>query len=145
MNRFGTGKFPTIRNIMAGILLLPGPIATITSVKQSSTVFLFALNKSKFETAANKLQALDLGSLVYLHGRSSPVFVKKLPGEMGPLLARDDCKDLCTIEEYKMRFELPPPKSITHNARCVNLVETVIDMGLVAPELFIMKPEPSDV
>ncbi len=121
---------------MSGILLLPGPIATSISVKQSSKLFLFALNKSKFETASNKLEALNLGKLVYLHGKFSPVFIKKLPSEMGPLLAREECQDLCSLEEYSGRFEMVPPKSITNNPRCPELINTVINMGLVAPELF---------
>ncbi len=129
---------PTIRNIMAGILLLPGPVATRIAVKQSSRTFLFAVNKSKFETAASNLQALNLGLLVYLEGKSSAVFVKKLPSEIGPILAREECRDLCNLYEYTQRFNMMSPKSITNTCSQSNpsLVDTIIASGLVAPELF---------
>ncbi len=140
-HRFGSSKFPTIRNIMSGILLLPGPVATSLAVKQSSRIFLFALNKSKFEMAANKLKALNLGSLVYLHGKKVPVFIKKLPTEIGPLLAADGCQDLCTLDEYTARFQSVPPKSITSNPHNPGLMNSIIERGLVAPELFRLEED----
>ena len=87
---------------------------------------------SKFESAARKLQELNLGSLVYLRSnKKCPVFVKKLPEEVGPILGMGGCEDLCTVAEYAERFALPPPKSISSNIK-----QGVITRGLVAPELF---------
>ena len=116
---------------MAGILLSAGPIATIDSVKKSSRIFLFAMSKNKFETAAGKLQALHLGALHFLKGKQSPVFIKRLPSEVGPLLLEGNCEDLCNEEEYVERFSLPSPMSITDHVK-----EAVISMGWVSRELF---------
>ena len=121
---------------MAGALLLNGPVVTMESLKKSSSVFLLAVNLSKFEAASNKLQALNLGSLRYLRGNKFPVFVKKTPSDIAPYLTQGECEDLCSLEEYTERFNLPAPNSITRNPRAPNLVETIVSMGLVAPELF---------
>ena len=136
--RFGSGKFPSIRNIMAGILLNAGPMATPDSVKKSSRIFLFAMSNVKFENAANKLQALGLGSLVFLRGgKTAPVFIKRLPSEVGPILGQEGFEDLCNHEEYSERFACPSPGSITKTMK-----QTVVSMGLVAPELFVSQELP---
>ena len=118
---------------MSGLLLTAGPISTVDSVKKSSRIFLFSISKSKFETAASRLQALDLGTLKHLSGkhRHSAVFVKRLPSDVEPILVLDECQDLCTIEEYTERFERRPPGSITPS-----LQNIAIAAGWVSPELF---------
>ncbi len=129
--RFKSGG-STLRNIMAGILLLPGRVATRIAVRQSSRS-LFSVNKTRFECAAADLQTLNLGALVYLEGRSTTaVFVKKLPSEVGPILAEEHCSDLCNLYEYTQRFYTKSPKSITNNP---NLVDAIIQSGRVAPEV----------
>ncbi len=131
-SRFGSGKFPSIRNIMTGLLLSAGPIATLNSVKKSSRIFLFSVSKNKFEIAANRLQSLNLGTLQYLRsGNKAPVWVKKLPVEVAPILAQGGCDDLCNVEEYAQRFELPCPMSVTEKMK-----DAMVAMGLVSPELF---------
>ena len=114
---------------MTGILLSPGPVCNLIVVQRSSQVFMSAVNKSKFVTAGNRLQALGLGSLVAV--RAQHVFVKKLPNEMASLLLSEGCRDLCTLQEFQFRYTLPSPSVVGESVRKL-LVET----NLVTLEAF---------
>ena len=101
-------------------------------------MFLFSISKTKFETAASKLQALNLGLLKHLGGkhRQSAVFIKRLPSEAEVILSREDCQDLCNIEEYQERFAMPSPGSIKES-----LKEIVVTAGWVPREHFVSQEQ----
>ncbi len=131
--RFGSGNYPTARNIMAGVLLSPGPIAIADSVRKTSKTFLFSMSVSKFESAANKLQTMNLGTVVHLRsGKKTPVFIKKSPDDIAPILAAGGYEDLCSIGEYVERYMLPIPRSISQRTK---YVETLVNMGVLVPEM----------
>lgn len=121
------------KNIMTGVLLAPGPISTRLTVKNMSPAFKLAISKAKFLSAAKHLQDACLGSLVVLEKVSSQahVFVKKPPDEMCVLLQAETHRHLCTDEEYKERFEMPTPVSVTDKMQ-----QCLIEMGLVESSWF---------
>ena len=118
------------KNIMSGILLAPGPIATRLNVKNMSPAFQLGVSKAKFMLAANQLQDAGLGSLVVLDKISSKayVFVKKPPGEMRALLESEE--HLCNIEEYEDRYNMPTPASVTQRMKAC-----LIEKGLLQQEV----------
>ena len=101
---------------MAGVLLSAGPVATMKSVQRTSQAFLFSVTKSKFDTASQKLQAAGLGRFVEVNvarqGKSTTVFIKKTPEEISNGLMRPENADLCTLEQYVARYNLPPAAMI---------------------------------
>ena len=117
---------------MAGILLNAGPIATQRSVRKISKTFVVTVTKAKFEKAAQRLQAANLGRLVFLRSNSAlGVFIKLKPDEIRHLLVLPENADLCTIEEYTMRYNMLPPASITPAIKT-----TLVNLGEVGPDLF---------
>ncbi len=124
----------SIRNIMAGVLLAPGPVSTRLTVKNMSPAFKLSVSKAKFMSAANQLQSDNLGVLVVLDRISSQahVFVKKTPNEIHDLLLLKQHSDLCTPEEYFTRYIMPTPVSVTERMKTC-----MIDRGLVSAESFI--------
>ena len=129
---------PAVKNVMAGVLLTPGPVSTHTAFKSLSRVFNMAINKAKYLSAARKLQDAGLGMLVVLENISSQshVFVKKMPSEAQAILERDRSAYLCTPAEYEQRFYLPPMKSVTPRIQ-----QSLIQMGYVAEGLFVPQKE----
>ena len=111
---------------MAGILLSAGPVSTQISVKRTSHVFVFSVNKSRFEAAARKLETANFGTFGFLKGNQTGFFLKKRPEEVGHLLQMNDNADLCTSEEYSERFHLNPPASITPKIKT-----SLVNQGLV--------------
>ena len=128
---------------MSGVLLAPGPVSVLQSVQGLSGVFHNAVTKQKFMTAAGKLQASNLGSLVILEGisRQCHVFVKRMPHEVPEIIENEG---LCTPGEYEQQFMSPPSKAIS-----VKMKEHLVRMGLVLPNLLpidageAVKSEPS--
>ena len=114
---------------MAGILLTCGPVSTQEAVKKTGSIFKFTVTKAKFETAANKLQAEDLGVLVQ---SSRGIFIKKAPGEIHDILLKERNSDLCTPQEYDDRYCMPAPGSIT-----INMRRKLIEQSLVAESLLL--------
>ena len=105
---------------MSGVLLSPGPIATKVTVQGVSRVFNNAVNKAKFLAAAGKLQEAGFGELKdvsNLSGQKVMVFIKKPPEEVVDIVQMKGNSDLCTWEEYEMRFRLPPPATISKRLR----------------------------
>ena len=123
--RFGLA---TVKNMLSGVLLSPGPVSTHLSVKGLSPTFNLGVNKAKFMAAANQLVAANLGSLVILENisRSAHVFVKKTPEEVVGRL-----QDFATEQEYAQRFELAPASTIT-----LKMQEELIKLGYVPAEHF---------
>lgn len=124
---------PTTRNVMSGILLTPGPVCTHTGVQSLSRIFRNSINKAKFLLAANRLQSANLGSVVILEkiSKSCHVFVKRSPVDIRQYLDTDENGDLCSVEEYAQKFELPPPAPIT-----LKIQHELVEIGLVAAEDF---------
>ena len=127
---------PTTRNVMTGILLSPGPVCNLQVVQTLSRVFMSSVNASKFQLAANRLEAASLGSLVPLKSvsKSCVVFVKKTPAEIGELLRLKENQDLCTIDEFQYRFSLPTPARVSKKVQWA-----LVQMGLVPKEFFKQK------
>ena len=145
-NRFSN---PSTRSIMSGLLLVPGPVATIRSVQGLSRVFNNAANKPKFLSAANKLQEAGLGTLVTMPRvpHSPTVFIKKPLEEIQELLLLKENEDLCTVEEYAARFKMMPPSTVP-----LKLQETLVGQEIVPEHYFVNRSvgvaqstEPHDV
>ena len=124
-----TGQ-PSIRNVMSGILLNAGPIATQLSVRKISQTFVVTVTKAKFEKAAQRLQAANLGRVVQLRTNSS-VFIKWKPEKMHHLLALPENADLCTVEEYTTRYYMASPASIKEKTKAA-----LVELGEVAADAF---------
>ena len=132
-----TGKrfdSPSLECIMSGVLLSPGPVATLNSVHRLSRVFNKVVNKEKFMAAATKLNEMEVGDLVTVNcgdkwTKTVDVFIKKLPEEMGDVIVDDEV--LCTQQEYQQRFFLSPPLSIDDR-----LQNSLVEQGLVKAEYF---------
>ncbi len=121
---------------MAGVLLTAGPIATRKSVNGMSRTFRFLVTAAKFEAAANKLQANDLGQLMGVPG-ANRVFIKKPPALARSLLQSELNAGLCvTPEEYQVRYYMPTPASVSSKIK-----ESVVSQGLVPRELFEVEEE----
>ncbi len=113
---------------MAGVLLAPGPISTLVSVKRLSRVFNDGLSQHKFLSAANKLVDSGFGILV---NTGQQVFVKRSPAEVGPLLASSDIGDLCSSENYQNNYIRPTSTVVSRK-----LKQALVAMGAVKAELF---------
>ncbi len=120
---------------MAGILLTPGPVSSYTGVQSLSRIFRVSVNKARFLVAAGRLQSDNLGSLVVLDSisKTSHVFIKKPPADIVHELEANS--DLCTMQEYKFKFGLPPPAPIT-----LNMQHALVEKGLV-PAVYFKKQE----
>ncbi len=102
---------PTTRNVMTGLLLSPGPVCNLRVIQSMSAVFMSAVNKSKFLQAASRLESASLGSVVVVP-KGGHMFVKRSPEEMSALLLLKENQELCTIDEFQYRFNLPLPPNI---------------------------------
>ncbi len=125
---------PTVRNVMIGILLSPGPVCNLKVVQGLSRVYNSSVNKTKFISAAKKLEQASFGSLVA--ALKGEIFVKKVPEEVGNLLQLKENEGLCTFAEYRYRFGLPTPAKVTQKLR-----DALIEMGAV-PALHFKPPPP---
>ena len=113
---------------MAAILQTNGPVVTPKVVK-NNWKFLRMLTTIQFEKAAKELQALNLGTIHVLIigklGKTMLVFVKRLPAEVGAVLAMNE--DLCTLSYYESRYSESVSKTVTLNVRA-----QLANMGLIA-------------
>ena len=121
---------PSPKNVQSGVLLSPGPVSVLQAVQGLSGVFHNAVTKQKFLTAASKLQAANLGSLVVLEGisRQCHVFVKKPPAEVEAVI---NSEDLCSYGEYVQQYMVASSKAISEKIK-----QHVVLMGLVPAEVF---------
>ena len=106
----------TKRNIMAAILQAPGPVSTHRAVN-TGWRFLRMVTNKQFKDACTALQQINLGILVELPGRCSPVFifVKTRPENAAPFLQVNF--DLCTPEYYAQRYRKSVAKAVTPGIR----------------------------
>ena len=112
---------------MAAILQTKGPVVTPRVVKSVWT-FLNMMTSIQFEKAAKELQTLNLGTLVMMkgkRGKTTPVFVKRSPAEVGTVLVMNE--DLCTLSYYESRYSGSVSKTVTLNVRA-----ELANMGLIA-------------
>ena len=125
---------------MSGILLAPGPVATHKAVKSLSGVFNLAVTKTKFETAAKQLESCNLGRLITVPGRGKVVFVKRNLEEASQVLQLPQNANLCTVGEYKMRYDLPVP---SYNL-APKVLQSLLQMGLgLDPSQFLAQQNDS--
>ncbi len=63
------------------------------------------------------LEEANLGRLVKVlcGNRANEIFIKKLPSEIGPALEGNE--DLCSFENYSLKFYMPSPSSIRQRLR----------------------------
>ena len=59
------------------------------------------------------------------------VFVKKHPDEIKEVLELKENQDICTLEEYVMKFYLPSNAGVSER-----LKKSLVDLGLVSQETF---------
>ena len=59
------------------------------------------------------------------------VFIKKHPNEIKEVLELKENQDICTLEEYVMKFNLPSNAGVS-----VRLKKSLVDLGLVSQEMF---------
>ena len=130
----------TAKNIKTAILLSPGPVSSRLTTRSMSSAFQVAIKKANFMSAASQLQANGLGTLVVLSSISSGahVFVKKTPAEMALALQAPENVDLCSIEEFEERFNMPPPAYINERIQ-----EGLVREGLVPQEHFKERRRPT--
>ncbi len=115
---------------MAGILLAPGPVTLHKSVQGLSRIFNVAVTKTKYVSAANKLQASNFGVLTSVGGKQH-IFVKRPPAEVQHLLMTKENSDLATPEEYEQRYNTQSSAAIT-----TKIKESLVQQGLVPPGVF---------
>ena len=127
---------PTVRGIMAGILLAPGPVTLHKSVQGLSRIFNVAVTKTKYVSAANKLQAANFGVLTSVGGKQH-IFVKRPPAEAQNLLMMKENSDLATIEEYEHRYNGQSSAAITQKIK-----DSLVQQGLVPPGTFHVDARP---
>ena len=122
-----------MRGIMSGVLLSHGPVSTNVTVQGLSHVFSIAVNKAKFEAAASKLQEAGFGELkeIRCSNRRSTVFIKKPPEYVMGLLQLKEYTELCTTDEYVMRFSSPPPSTLSMSLR-----QDLVQFGFVPAHYF---------
>ncbi len=124
-SRLGQHANPTKRNIMAAILQSRGPVVT-HKVVIWGWKFLKMMSSKQFIGVANDLQDANLGTVMKFQtaSRLSFVFIKKPPHEITEALAAN--LDLCSLEYYTTRYNLPVSKSVPLGIR-----HQLTSMGLV--------------
>lgn len=115
---------------MTGILLAPGPVAIHKSVMGLSRIFNVAVTKTKYVSAANKLQSLNFGVLTNVGGKQH-IFVKRQTSEVQGLLQMKEHCDLATVIEYEQRYNSQPSAAIT-----TKIQESLVTQGLIPPGVF---------
>lgn len=114
---------------MAGILQTTGPVSTHRVVRLSWK-FLRLLTSKQFQTICQELEKLDLGTVVFMHRRSSQaVFVKRLPDDARVVLQANP--DLCSVEHYTARYYEPASKMLSQSVK-----EELVAQGHVRPNSF---------
>ena len=116
---------------MAAILQTRGPVVA-HNVVVWNWKFLKMLSSKQFIAAANDLHAAGLGTLVNIQtsggGRSSMIFLKKAPDEIADILMENS--DLCSLDHYVARYNLPVSKSISLGVR-----HRLAQMGVISAKL----------
>ena len=119
----GTHKTPgikvTMTDIMAAILMTPGPVTTHDLLLRYGPSCLRSpwTKKTQFVEAAMALQSYKLGSLVEIPNgsRFSSIFVKARPSEAGMGLSANP--ELGTLEKYTKRCNMAIPPCISLKVR----------------------------
>ena len=118
---------------MSAILLISGPACTRVAINSNGPKILRGISRFQFSAAARKLQEANLGLAVdiklQLRARSTLVFIKKPPTEVTEILRQNS--DLCTFQEYTLRYNMRPPSSIIKQWQ-----DRLINMGLVPSDHF---------
>ena len=123
----------TSKNVMTAVLLAAGPVSSHLTTRNMSSSFKVAVNKARFLSAANQLEAAGFGKLLILDSisRSAHVFVKRTASEIAGLLQMPEYSGMCSVEEYDQRFNMPTPSYITDKMQ-----EALIQQGLVPQQYF---------
>ncbi len=86
------------------------------------------MSSKQFANVANDLQKANLGTAVKAPGMRSVVFIKKPPEEVTEALAANP--DLCSLDRYTARYNLPVSKSVSLGVR-----HQLASMGLIPEKL----------
>ncbi len=120
-----------IQDVMQGVLITPGPVATTKAVKRTKMV-LKNISTREFSDAAKVLENANFGSFVKIPSRGSPrhVFIKKSPQEVHSALSANPA--LCDHRTYGSRYAKSCSKAITFELR-----SKLVAMKLVSPDHFM--------
>lgn len=112
-----------IQEIRAQMMKSSGPVITCRSFLNTATARYRRINREEFLGAANSLTSYGKIHKVKIPGQQmhSIVYVKKPPSEL------KDTDGLCTMEEYRIRYMFPTPKSI---GKCIRA--QLVKLGMVS-------------
>ena len=115
---------------MSAILNTAGPVSSQKAVRWGSR-YLRTTTIKQFIAASTMLQQLGLGQLLNLKsrpgGRDGYFFVKAPPHTAVPILQLADNSDLCSVEQYGMRYGGSTPTCINLKIRA-----KLVEMGVVS-------------
>ena len=123
---------------MSAILLIKGPVCNTDAINKNGPLAVRHIVKSQFLQAASALEKANLGCMGHViikhtkQIRNVNIFIKKVPSEIGESLKGNE--DLCTLDEYTVRFYMPAPACIRPVLR-----EQLVKQELVKEEFFAQK------
>ena len=112
---------------MQAILQIPGPVVTPRAINHNNKLRRLKVTADHFLTAAKELEKLNIGTLhtQQISGPTSHAFVKNPPDQVEKILLL--YPELCDIHDYRMRYNLPIPKSVLPSQ-----VKKLVEMGFVS-------------
>ena len=114
------------KDIMLAAMLTAGPVTTWKMVVKNRRSMRH-ISKEQYMKALKELVALGIGYITFVNVRRPlQVFIKPHPDQAGKVL-----KDMCTLQEYKTRYEQPPPSYLTES-----VIEWLIQDGHVPAACF---------
>ena len=111
---------------MLAAVLTAGPVTTWKMVVKNRRSMRH-ISKEQYLRALKELVSLGVGYITFINVRQPlQVFVKPHPDQAGKVL-----KDMCTLQEYKTRYEQPPPSYLTES-----VIDRLIQDGHVPAACF---------
>ena len=118
---------PTTDDVKLAILLFPGPVVTFRAFRQCAPRFVRGSTKNEFHDALEQLKP-DFGSVlsarVARSTQPTKVFVKRQPN----MFATWPSVNLCQLNDYNSKYNLPLHKSITKNIKDLLLRQNLITL-----------------
>ena len=118
---------PTVIDLKTAILLFPGPVVTFRAFRQCAPRFVRGSTKNEIHDAVEQLNP-DLGSVLSSRAarsaQSTKVFLKRQPN----MSATWSSINLCQLQEYNSKYNLPLHKSVTKNMKDLLLGRNLITL-----------------
>ena len=118
---------PTTDDMKSAILLFPGPVVTFRAFRQCAPHFVRGSTKNEFHDALEQLKP-DFGSVlsarVARSTQPTKVFVKRQLN----MFATWPSVNLCQLNDYNSKYNLPLHKSITNNIKDLLLRQNQITL-----------------